>query len=175
MDADACMKLTGRLNQLAEKYGLTIKEGIDPQDEDFIPDVSYVVEALFPERTASHTMEQGEAPSGIYPRMLELYAAATSGEFIPEHIEADSDDDWDSVELAFDFSGKRHTFLVRDVEDSDYFSPSFVPALNRLAKKVGLSGRWVAFYNGDDACSSLYVPVEAYPDFRKLRATYSRG
>jgi len=171
---DAYMKLAERLSRLARKYGLSVRGEIDPKNEGFIPDCCYVVETLFPERTASHTLEQGEAPSGIYPRMLEFYAAATSGEFIPERIEADSDDDWDSVELAFDFCGKRHTFLVRDVEDSDYFSPSFVAALNRLAKKIGLSGRWVAFYNGDDACSSLYVPVEAYTDFRKLKATYSK-
>ena len=174
MKIDECRKLADRLKALAEKYGLAVGD-IDPQAEDFIPDAAYIVEVLFPLRTVSHAIELGEAPSGLYPNMLERYAVVTSGEFTPEHIKADSDDDWESVELAFDFRGKCQRFVVRDVDDSDYFSPAFVPALNRLAKKLDIPGRWVAFYNGDDACSSLYVPVEAYTPFRKLKAAYSRG
>lgn len=174
MDIDECRKLTDRLKVLAEKYKLAIGAGFNLQAEGFIPDAAYIVEVLFPLRTVSHAIEQGEAPSAIYPNMLERYAVVTNGEFAPENIEADSDDDWESVELMFDFRGKRYRFVVKDVEDSDYFSPAFVPALNRFAKKAAISGRWVAFYNGDDACSSIYVPLEAYSAFRKLKNIYSK-
>jgi len=174
MKIDECKKLADRLKILAEMYDLGIGKGIDPQAEDFIPDAAYIVDALLPQRTVSHVIEQGEAPSGIYPNMLERYALVTNGEFRPENIEVDSDDDWESAELAFDFLGKRHEFVVRDVDDSDYFSPAFVPALNRFAKKVDMSGRWVAFYNGDDACSSIYVPVRAYINFRSLKVSYTK-
>lgn len=174
MKIDECRKLVERLKILAEKYGLEIRKDIDPQAADFIPDTACIVAALFPQRTISHTIEQGEAPSGIYPNMLKRYALVSNGEFRPENIDVDSDDNWESAELAFSFRGERHKFVVRDVDDSDYFSSAFVPALNRFAKKVDFSGRWVAFYNGDDTCSSIYVPLEAYIHFRKLKALYSK-
>jgi hypothetical protein len=174
MKIDECRKFASRLKVLAERHGLEIGEDIDPQSEEFIPDATYIVDVLFPQRTVSHAIEQGEAPSDIYPNMLERYALVSNGEFRPENIEVDSDDGWESAELAFDFRGERHKFVVRNINDSDYFSPAFVPALNRFAKRVDILGRWVAFYNGDDSCSSIYVPVTAYIHFRKLKDFYSK-
>lgn len=136
-------------------------------------DASFYLETLFPKRTARHAEEQGEAPSGAYPRLLALYAKASGGAFDPQDIEADSDDGWNSLTLIFRHLGKKQRIKVSGVEDSDWFAPDFVKALNRFAKRIALPGRWVDFHNGDDACTSIYVPEAAQSRFKALKKKYS--
>lgn len=163
------------LQALSDEHGLGMNGAAlaAAQQEPHPKDASFYLEKLFAHRTASHTEEQGEAPSGAYPRLLISYAEASGGSFKPEKVEAESDDEWDSLTLRFLCAGKKQRFNVNGVEDSDWFAADFVPALNRFAKRLALPGRWVDFHNVDDACTSIYVPEKAQARFRALRKKYS--
>lgn len=162
------------LQALSDQYGLGMDTAALASAEQPCPqDAGFYLHTLFPARTVSHTEELGEAPASAYPRLLEAYAEATAGEFAPESIEADSEDDWDSLLLLFRHGGKKQRFKVSDVEDSDWFTATFVQALNRYAKRQGLSGRWVDFHNGDDNCTAIYVPEAAHARFKSLKTKYS--
>ncbi len=136
-------------------------------------DASFYLQALFAHRTVSHTEEQGEAPIGAYPRLLLAYAEASGGVFEPSHVEANSEDGWDSLTLTFRHADKKQRIKVSGVEHSDWFSDDFVKALNRFAKRANFLGRWVDFHNGDNACTSIYVPEAAHTRFKALRKKYS--
>lgn len=162
------------LKALSDQYCLGIDSAALATAERPHPeDASFYLHALFPQRTVSHTEELGEAPEGAYPRLLAAYAAATNGEFDPQSIAATSDDDWDSLSLVFRNNNKEQRFKVNGVEDSDWFIPDFVQALNRYAERQNLSGRWVDFHNGDDECTSIYVPETAQAHFKDLKKKYS--
>lgn len=175
LDDKATQAFLKALQALSDEHGLQMNAAAltAAQQEGHPNDAAFYLETLFAQRTASHTEEQGEAPSGAYPRLLLSYAQASGGAFEPLDIEADSEDDWDSVILRFRHAGKKQRFRVNGVEDSDWFADDFVPALNRFAKRIGLPGRWVDFHNGDDACTSIYVPEAAQTRFRALRKKYS--
>ncbi len=162
------------LQALSDEHGLGIdtpalKTTLQPHPQD----ASFYLQMLFAHRTVSHSEEQGEDPIGAYPRLLLAYAEASGGSFAPSHIEAESDDGWDSLTLEFHHAGKKQRIKVNGVEDSDWFTDDFVKALNRFAKRENLPGRWVDFHNGDDACTSIYVPEAAQARFKALRKKYS--
>ena len=162
------------LQSLSDEHGLGMDAApLAAAEQPHPQDASFYLQTLFPHRTASHAEELGEAPGGAYPRLLAAYAQASGGAFDPQSIEADSDDGWDSLTLEFRHAGRKQRFKVGDVEDSDWFAPAFVKALNRFAKRAGLPGRWVDFHNGDDACTSIYVPEAAQARFKALKKKYS--
>ncbi len=162
------------LQSLSDEHELGMDAGaLAAAEQPYSQDASFYMQTLFPHRTASHTEEQGEAPSGAYPRLLVAYAEASGGAFEPQDIEADSDDGWESLTLMFHHGGKKQRIKVNGVEDSDWFTPDFVKALNRFAKRAGLPGRWVDFHNGDDACTSIHVPEAAQARFKALKKKYS--
>lgn len=162
------------LQVLSDEYVLGMESAALAEAEQPHPqDASFYVQTLFPHRTASHAEELGEAPSGAYPRLLAAYAEASGGVFVPQDIEADSDDSWDSLTLVFHHASRKQRFKVSGVEDSDWFAPDFVKALNRFAKRAGLTGRWVDFHNGDDNCTSIFVPEAAHTRFKALKKKYS--
>lgn len=162
------------LQSLSGEYGLGMgNQFLEPNEREFHEAASFYISSLLPGRSARHNCELGEAPSCAYPQLLTLYAAATESEFSPQNANADSDDDWESLWLSFESNGIRHRFRVSEVEDSDWFTSQFVAGLNRFAARVGLSGRWVDFYDGDDSCTSLYVPTQAVRRFKALRRKYS--
>ncbi|WP_448680761.1 hypothetical protein [Pseudomonas nicosulfuronedens] len=168
------LELFQELSALSGKYDMGVSDWVmGPSQRKFREAASFYIPGFFPGRSARHTCELGESPSGAYPQLLNLYAAMTAGEFSPQNVSADSDDDWESLWLAFESNGKRHRFRVLEVENSDWFSSQFVSGLNRFAARAGLCGRWVNFYDGDDSCSSLYVPAPAARRFQALKRKYS--
>lgn len=156
-----------RAQALAVKHNLSVNlaalNSFDPVEED----LTRWLLRLFVDRAVGHLMEQGEAPSGFYPALFNEYVRLTQGEFIPTALDFDSKDDWESMIIRFEFRDKPHKIVVKEVEDSDWFTPEFVVALNKFAAKH-LSGRWVDFYDDSDWCTSLYVPAAAYADFLQL-------
>ncbi|MGY4534582.1 hypothetical protein ACVW0Y_003723 [Pseudomonas sp. TE3786] len=176
-DADSEVAKTNRAMlkraaALAEQYQLPIDAQwlAAPDLEQTAP---HHVHQLFGPRSCNHNMEQGSSPSWYYPQLLQEYAAASGGELEISDVESDSDDGWDSALLLFKLGGKKQRIRVKGVEDSDWFSPEFVKALNRAAKRWELPGRWVDFYDRDDGCTSVYVPAEAEAAFIKLRKAWS--
>jgi hypothetical protein len=159
-----------RAQALAVKHNLSVNvaalNSFGPVEED----LSRWLLRLFAGRAAGHLMEQGESPSGFYPVLFNEYVRLTQGEFSPTALDFDSKDDWESMIIRFEFGGRSQKILVKEVEDSDWFTPEFVVALNKFAAKH-LSGRWVDFYDDSDWCTSLYVPVSAYADFLQLRSS----
>lgn len=124
---------------------------------------------LFPECAVGHLLEQGKAPQNYYPELFFDYVATTQGEFEPQELDFDSDDEWASMIISFEFRGAEAEIRVADVDDSDWFTPSFVAALNQFALDH-LAGRWVDFYDDCDWCTSLYVPLAAVAEFEALRS-----
>jgi hypothetical protein len=164
----------GELRVACVKHGLCVSVPTEDDGNILNYDPAYILSVLLPEISASHAMEQGEAPSGFYPRLLEAYSSITQGDFNPLHVEVDSDDEWESLILQFECMGVARSIKVSGVDDSDYFTPDFVVALNGFAGIVGLSGRWIDFYDGDDGCTSVYVPLGAVGDFRELKSKFSK-
>jgi hypothetical protein len=162
------------LQAVCVKHSLRISTPTEDDGVILDYDPAYILSVLLPEISASHTMEQGEAPSGFYPRLLEAYSSITQGDFNPLHVKVDSDDEWESLILQFECMGVARSIKVSGVDDSDYFTPDFVVALNGFADTVGLSGRWIDFYDGDDGCTSVYVPLGAVGDFRELKSKFSK-
>lgn len=175
LDDNATSAFLTALQALSDEHGL----GMDApalmaaQQQPHPHDASFYLHTLFPHRTVRHNQEQGEAPIGAYPRLLLAYAQASGGAFAPSHIEADSDDGWNSLTLAFRHADKNHQIKVNGVADSDWLTDDFVRALNRFAKRVNVPGRWVDFHDGDDACTSIYVPETAQARFKALQKKYS--
>ncbi len=154
--------------EIARKYNLPLEPAeqasFNPEQEPYFE----WLERLLPLNAVGHAMEQGQAPSGFYPELFERYAAITQGEFEPEHVNVDSEDDWETLLIEFTHAGKKIKILVDEVEDSDWFTPNFVVALNDFAKRY-LRGRWFDLYDDDDACVSMYLPAEAYADYLELK------
>lgn len=161
-----------QLHALAERYGLEFDSSSECDDEDE-ESVSELIFKWFPDRVVCHAIEQGQPPRSLYEDMLVRYSYVTSNEFTPLEIDVDSDDDWESVLVEFKHAGKQYSFQLSDVCDSDYFSFDFVIALNAAAEHMNLSGRWVCFYDGEDGCSSIYVPYTAYGEFLEVARRYS--
>jgi hypothetical protein len=174
LDAKATSAFLKALQTLSDEHGLGIDTAaLAATQQAHSQDASFYLQTLFAHRTVSHNEEQGEDPIGAYPRLLLAYAEASGGSFAPSNIETDSDDGWDSLTLGFQHAGKKQRIKVNGVEDSDWFTGDFVKALNRFAKRANLPGRWVDFHNGDDACTSIYVPEAAQARFKALRKKYS--
>lgn len=161
------------LEKLSEEHNLDIDlNALAEAEKPYPNDSSFYLNAVFPHRSVSHVEELGEAASTAYPSLLERYAEASLGDFQPKNIELNADG-WGDIELCFLLNGKKSRFKLSIEEDSDWFSDNFVKALNRFAKKINLAGRWVDFHNGDDACTSIYVPEAAQSRFKSLRKKYS--
>ena len=156
------------VQQLAAQYGLVFDPR--PSQELAAARLSYfplLLEKLLPGAAYGHLLEQGTSPSSYYPELFDGYLDTTRGELEPQELDFDSDDGWESLLIYFEFEGVEHQIRVEGVGDSDWFSPDFVIALNRFAEGH-LSGRWVAFYDQCDWCTSVYVPALAYAEFKAL-------
>ncbi|MCP8467035.1 hypothetical protein NK553_24075 [Pseudomonas sp. ZM23] len=169
LDSDQARRFIDALQGLSDQHGLGMdRAGLDTAGEACCS-AAFYVGALFPQCSINHTIEQGEAPGSLYPNMLNAYASLTAGEFVPSAIEADTEDDWESLTLAFRVNGKARRFSFDGAEGSDYFTSRFVMALNDFAKRQGLAGRWVDFHDGNDGCTSVYIPAEAQAALEALR------
>lgn len=156
------------VEHLAGQYGLTFnKESLQEPAAKRLSYFPLLLEKLLPGAAYGHLLEQGKSPSSYYPDLFDGYLDTTAGEFDPQELDFDSDDDWESMLIRFARAGIEHELRVDDVNDSDWFSADFVEALNRFAEKH-LTGRWVAFYDQCDWCTSVYVPAAAYEAFKRL-------
>jgi hypothetical protein len=156
------------IERLASQYGMAFDA--QASNEPAAKRLSYfpiLLDRLLPDSAFGHLLEQGTSPSNFYPSLFDAYLDTTRGEFEPEELYFDSDDDWESLLIRFIFGGSEYEIRVEDVNDSDWFSSDFVVALNRFAE-AHLSGRWVDFYDSCDWCTSVYVPAGAYGEFRAL-------
>lgn len=167
-EAPSAKQLIESVQQLAAKYGLTF----DPSPSQTVKKASlsyfpFLLEELLPGAAYGHLLEQGTRPSCYYPNLFYGYLDTTRGEFDPQELDFDTDDDWESLLICFVFEGVEHRIRVEDVNRSDWFSSDFVVALNSFAEGH-LSGRWVDFYDECDWCTSVYVPAEAYDEFKAL-------
>ena len=160
-----------RIRSLALKHGLTLDQSeFDLALAKRRSNFPMLLADLFPQCAVGHLLEQGKAPQNYYPELFFGYVATTQGEFEPQELDFDSDDGWASMLIRFEFLGADREIRVADIDDSDWFTPSFVAALNQFACEH-LNGRWVDFYDDCDWCTSLYVPVAAMAEFVALRST----
>lgn len=161
-------ELVDRTIYLIKKYGLEYESaeqgGFNSTKEPYFQ----WLQRLLPISAICHSMEQGQHPFSFYPELFERYVAATQGEFQPKEVRFDSEDDWETVLIEFDFKGRLISLVIDGVENSDWFSPGFVVALNDFAQ-ANLRGRWLDMYDNDDACVSIYIPAAAYSEFSELR------
>lgn len=75
LDEKNTQALCKALQALSDEHVLGMDAGaLTAAARPYPNDASFYLETLFPKRTARHAEEQGEAPSGAYPRLLALYA-----------------------------------------------------------------------------------------------------
>lgn len=167
--------LLEKVRALATKYGLALDQdafnlALASQRTNF----PMILAELFPEIATGHFLEQGKSPASYYPQLFGEYVATTQGEFELEELDFDSDDDWQSMLISFEFKGEPVEILVECIDNSDWFTPDFVVALNQFALKH-LTGCWVDFYDDCDWCTSLYVPLAAAAEFQALQPENDEG
>lgn len=162
-------QLIGQVVRLAGEHGLDLSpEALEGEHVGSLACFPNLLGGIFSECSVGHFLEQGGPPQDYYPGLFYEYVASARGELDPQDVEINSDDAWESLRIHFALDGIQYEIHVEGVDNSDWFSPDFVAAMNLFAE-TKLSGRWVDFYDQEDWCTSLYVPAVAYTDFCAVR------
>jgi hypothetical protein len=113
--------------------------------------------------------EQGIPAEEYLPSLVQSYFSLIKEGDI-NLLSVESEDDWDSAEVTFEYNGEIKTLLIPDVDASDWVPPSLSKVMFEFSKE-NCEARLYTI-NGEDPFIALYIPDTAISDLIHIRSQF---